>query len=190
MAYPVSLGTFTGPANAHVVRFESPTRALVSQTKERFDAMLQHSQRAHTSVLVDTDGDTTVAEVCTARVEGQTHYVHTTYASASNVAEALSGEANTLVIVDEAHRFTSNRLGDLMALTPHKVLVSGTPRAIPLSLWSADDDRCFLMSMTEAEDAGVIVPQRFVLPNSAEVDSAAPEAKAQLVHRDVHDAAS
>ncbi|KAG5187499.1 hypothetical protein JKP88DRAFT_276201 [Tribonema minus] len=158
----------------------SPRRAQVSQTKRRFDALLDHHARDFTSVLFDSDGTTDVAKV-TRPVSGVL-ILHVTYKSSPKLAAQLEGMGdNVLVIYDECHHYNSNQLGALTALTQNIILVSGTPRGIPANLISDDEERRYLMSRKEAEEAGIIVPQRFIIPCSVNISTAGIPIKAEFI---------
>jgi superfamily II DNA or RNA helicase len=144
----------------------SPLRLQVAQTKNRFDALLKHCGIDFTSTLVDIDGDTSVGNICADRIEGSVHYIHTTFRSADKVALAMSEAGDdVLVFVDEAHRYTEQQLGCVLELTQDVVLVSGTWHSIPADLQcNIHEDSMYTMTITDAEKAGIIVPQRFVIP--------------------------
>jgi Type III restriction enzyme, res subunit len=155
----------------NVIIIASPLCVQVAQTKERFDALLTYCGVKFTSTLVDSDGDTSANNVCADRKAGYVHYVHTTYRSAENVAEAMT-EANTVLsFFDEAHRYTAQQLACLLEITQDVVLVSGTWRSIHADvLCNVDEDSKSIMSITEAEQAGIIMPQRFVIPAFVDMD--------------------
>jgi hypothetical protein len=144
----------------------SPLRSQVSQTKARFDAFLTHCGAKYTSTLVNTDGNTSVDSVCAGQADKTVHYIHTTFKSSENVTEALFGVGDdVLVIIDEAHRYTELQIGCLVNLTQDVILVSGTWNSIPADLrCNIDEQSNNIMTITDAEVAGIIVPQRFVIP--------------------------
>jgi uncharacterized protein YutD len=155
----------------NVIIICSPLCAQVAQTKKRFDVLLTHCGVKFTSTLVDSDGDTSVDNVCAGRKAGYVHYVHTTYRSAENVAVAMTEADTVLSFFDESHRYTAQQLACLLEITQDVVLVSGTWRSIHADvLCNVDEDSKFTMSITEAERAGIVVPQRFVIPAFADMD--------------------
>ncbi|KAG5178034.1 P-loop containing nucleoside triphosphate hydrolase protein [Tribonema minus] len=163
----------------------SPRRCQVSQTKRRFDAVLDSDGRSYTSMLFDTDGSTDSDVLSAFEEDGAAdsmHFIHTTYKSAAKVAEALKERAEKLLVIyDEAHHYNHSQLGELTSLTKDILLVSGTWRGIPTSMMSSDEDRQYIMTITEAIDAGIIVPQRFILPHNVDVDTAGIETRAEFI---------
>jgi superfamily II DNA or RNA helicase len=126
----------------NVIIIASPLCVQVAQTKKRFDALLTHCGVKFTSTLVDSDGDTSVDNVSADRKEGYVHYVHTTYKSAENVAEAITEADTVLSFIDEAQRYTAQQLACLLEITQDVVLVSGTWRSIHADvLYIVDEDR-------------------------------------------------
>ncbi|KAG5184104.1 hypothetical protein JKP88DRAFT_277322 [Tribonema minus] len=170
-----------------VKAFETQGRFQVSQTKRRFDAVLDHDGRAYTSILFDTDGSTDSDVLCVlnndnSKEDGHVTYIHTTYMSAAKVAEALKERGEELLVIyDEAHHYNHSQLGALTSLTPDIIFVSGTWRGIPVSLISSDEDRQYIMTITEAIAAGIIVPQRFILPHNVDVNTAGIETQAEFI---------
>eukprot|EP00953_Heterococcus_sp_UTEX-ZZ885_P004088 2705-Heterococcus_DN1.PRE.5 len=134
----------------NVIIIASPLCAQVAQTKEKFDALLTHCGVMFTSTLVDSDGDASVDNVCADRKAGYVHYIHTTYRSAENVAEAITEADTVLSFFDESHRYTAQQLAYVLC--------------------NVDENSKYIMSITEAEQAGIIVPQRFVIPAFADMD--------------------
>eukprot|EP00611_Tribonema_gayanum_P008080 TRINITY_DN1753_c0_g1_i11.p1 TRINITY_DN1753_c0_g1~~TRINITY_DN1753_c0_g1_i11.p1 ORF type:complete len:565 (+),score=44.67 TRINITY_DN1753_c0_g1_i11:298-1992(+) len=163
----------------------SPQKAQVAQTKGRFDTLLTKLRHAYTSTLVDTDGSTNMDHVCSrSSLAGNVHYVHTTYMSAKKVAAALQTHRNNvLIIIDEAHRYTNTLLGDLMAAADSHILLSGTWCGISPSVIGDGDVAAWRYTMTiaDAERAGIIVPQRFVLPCKVALDDNRLEMRAEFI---------
>ncbi|KAG5187914.1 P-loop containing nucleoside triphosphate hydrolase protein [Tribonema minus] len=163
----------------------SPQKAQVAQTKGRFDAILNKLRRAYTSTLVDTDGSTNVDHISSrSSAPGNVHYVHTTFASAKKVAASLQTPRNkVLIIVDEAHRYTDTLLGELMAAGDSHILLSGTWCGISASAVGDGDAAAwrYTMTISDAEKAGIIVPQRFVLPCNVNLDEDNLEMRAEFI---------
>ncbi|KAG5187317.1 P-loop containing nucleoside triphosphate hydrolase protein [Tribonema minus] len=163
----------------------SPRRCQVSQTKRRFDAVLDSDGRAYTSILFDTDGSTDSDVLSVLEEDGGADgmcVIHTTYKSAAKVAEALKEKGEKLLVIyDEAHHYNHSQLGELTSLTKDILLVSGTWRGIPASIMSSDEGRQYIMTITEAIDTGIIVPQRYILPRNVDVDAAGIETQAEFI---------